>query len=144
MSEAPTLQVLESRLHEPLPVHERVKLLNEMSEQLYERDPARGVEVAREAIDLARATGDASSEAQGLYGLGRNLHSLADYPAVLETQGTALMLFRALGDAHGEARCCNLLGITHRQLSDYGRALEMYDAALKCFRAASYISRARP
>ena len=134
MSEAPTLQVLESRLHEPLPVHERVKLLNEMSEQLYERDPARGVEVAREAIDLARATGDGPGEAQGLYGLGRNLHSLADYPAVLETQNSALMLFRALGDAHGEARCRNLLGITHRQLSDYGRALEMYDAALKGFR----------
>jgi diguanylate cyclase (GGDEF)-like protein len=128
------LQVLEARLHEPLPVHERVKLLNEMAEQLYERDAARGAEVAREAIDLSRATGDAAGEAQGLYCLGRNLHSRADYPAVIETQTTALALFRALGDAHGEARCCNLLGITHRQLSDYGRALEMYDAALKGFR----------
>ena len=57
MSGRPTLQALEARLHEPLPVHERVKLLNEMSEQLYERDAARGAEVAREAIDLARATG---------------------------------------------------------------------------------------
>jgi diguanylate cyclase (GGDEF)-like protein len=128
------LQVLEARLHEPLPVHERVKLLNEVAEQLYERDAARGAEVAREAIDLSRATGDAAGEAQGLYCLGRNLHSRADYPAVIETQTTALALFRALGDAHGEARCCNLLGITHRQLSDYGRALEMYDAALKGFR----------
>jgi diguanylate cyclase (GGDEF)-like protein len=128
------LQDLETRLHEPLQVHERVRLLNEMAEQLYERDPARGAQVAREAIDLARATGDASGEAQGLYCLGRNLHSQGDYPAVIEAQNSALGLFRALGDAHGEARCCNLLGITHRQLSDYGRALEMYDAALKGFR----------
>ena len=134
MSGATRLEALETRLHEPLPVHARVKLLNEVAEQLYERDPARGVQVAREAIDLARATGDALGEAQGLYCLGRNLHSLADYPAVNETQNEALALFRALGDAHGEARCCNLLGITHRQLSDYGRALEMYDAALKGFR----------
>ena len=130
------LAELEARLHEPLPVHERVKVLNEMSEQLYERDPARGAEVAREAIDLARATGEALGEAQGLYCLGRNLNSQADYPAVIETQTAALAIFRALGDAHGVARCCNLLGITHRQLSDYGRALEMYDAALKGFRDA--------
>src|SRR5687768_14344735 len=128
------LQALETRLHEPLPVHERVRVLNEMAEQLYERDAARGVQVAREAIDLARATGDATGEAQGLYCLGRNLHSQADYPAVIETQTTALALFRTLGDAHGEARCCNLLGITHRQLSDYGRALELYETALKGFR----------
>ena len=130
------LKALEARLHEPLPVHERVKLLNEMSEQLYERDAARGAAVAREAIDLARATGDVAGEAQGLYCLGRNLYSQSDYPAVIETQATSLALFKALGDAHGEARCCNLLGITHRQLSDYGRALEMYDAALKGFRDA--------
>jgi hypothetical protein len=59
------LKALEARLHEPMPVHERVRVLNEMAEQLYERDAARGVEVAREAIDLARATADAAGEAQG-------------------------------------------------------------------------------
>lgn len=128
------LQALEARLHEPLPVRERIRVLNDIAEQLYERDAARGTEVAREAIELARATGDAAGEAQGLYGLGRNLYSQADYPAVFETQASALALFRALADAHGEARCCNLLGITHRQLADYGRALEMYEAALKGFR----------
>ena len=128
------LKALESRLHEPLPVHERVKVLNAIAEELYERDATRGAEVAREAIDLARATGDVAGEAQALYCLGRNLHSRADYPAVIETQNSALALFRALGDPHGEARCSNLLGITHRQLSDYGRALELYDAALKGFR----------
>ena len=128
------LKELETRLHEPLPVHERVRVLNEMSEQLYERDAARGAAVAREAIDLARATGDALGEAQGLYCLGRNLYSQADYPAVFETQAASAAIFRSLADVHGEARCSNLLGITHRQLSDYGRALEMYDAALKGFR----------
>ncbi|MGZ5041131.1 MAG: diguanylate cyclase [Usitatibacter sp.] len=127
---------LESRLHEPLPVHERVRLLNEISEQLYEREPARGAALAREAIELARATGDTPGEAQALYCLGRNLYSQADYPAVLETQNTALSLFRSMGNAEGEARCCNLLGSTHRQLSDSGRALEMYEAALKGFRDA--------
>ncbi len=134
MSTVADLQVLETRLHEPLPVHERVRLLNEMAEQLYERDAARGGQLAREAIDLARATGDAPGEAQGLYCLGRNLYSQADYPAVFETQAASAALFHSLADHHGEARCCNLLGITHRQLSDYGRALEMYDAALKGFR----------
>ena len=128
------IERLEARLHEPMQVHERVRLLNDVAEQLYERDPARGIVVAREAIDLARATGDAAGEAQGLYCLGRNLHSQGDYPAVIESQSTALALFRTLDDGHGEARCSNLLGITHRQLSDYGRALEMYDAALKGFR----------
>ena len=129
-----TVAQLESRLHEPLPVHERVKLLNEMAEQLYERDAARGATVAREAVELARATGDALGEAQALYCLGRNLYSQADYPAVFETQAASAALFRALADAHGEARCANLLGITYRQLSDYGRALESYDTALKGFR----------
>ena len=32
---APSLQSLEARLHEPLAVHERVRLLNEISEYLY-------------------------------------------------------------------------------------------------------------
>ena len=132
--EAAALDALETRLHEPLSVHERVRLLNEMAEQLYERDAERGVAVSREAVELARATGDVPGEAQALYCLGRNLYSKADYPSVFETQNAALALFHTLGDAHGEARCCNLLGITHRQLSDYGRALEMYEAALKGFR----------
>jgi diguanylate cyclase (GGDEF)-like protein len=129
-----TLERLENRLHEPLTVHERVRLLNEMAEQLYERDSERGATLAREAIELARATGDVPGEAQGLYCLGRNLYSKADYPAVFETQNSALTLFHALGDVHGEARASNLVGITHRQLADYGRALEMYEAALRGFR----------
>jgi diguanylate cyclase (GGDEF)-like protein len=105
-----------------------------MASQLHERDAVRGAELAREAIGLARATGDAIGEAQGLFCLGRNLHSQADYPSVFETQNAALVLFRSLGDVHGEAKCLNLLGITHRQLADYGRALELYEAALKGFR----------
>jgi diguanylate cyclase (GGDEF)-like protein len=128
------LDLLEARLHEPLPVHERVRLLNDMAAELCERDAARGATVAREAIELARATGDALGEAQGLFGLGRNLHSQADYPAVFETQNAALAIFKSLGDIHGEARCLNLLGTTCRQLSDLGRALEMYEGALRGFR----------
>jgi diguanylate cyclase (GGDEF)-like protein len=128
------LDPLEARLREPLSVHERVRILNEMAEHLYERDAARGVALAREAVELARATADAPGEAQALYCLGRNLYSQGDYPSVFETQAVALELFRALSDAGGVARASNLLGITHRQLSDYGRALEMYDAALKGFR----------
>jgi diguanylate cyclase (GGDEF)-like protein len=130
------LRTLEERLHEPLPVHERVRLLNQIAEGLYEREPARGVTLARESVGLARATGDVPGEAQALYCLGRNLFSIADYPAVFETQNDGLALFRGLGDGEGEARCLNLLGITHRQLSDYGRALEMYEAALRGFRAS--------
>jgi len=136
VSSTTDLATLEARLHEPLSVHERIRVLNDMSELLYERDAARGAAVAREAIDLARATGDVLGEAQGLFGLGRNLHSQSDYPAVFETQNAGLALFRSLGDVHGEARCLNLLGITHRQLSDYGRALELYEQALKGFREA--------
>ncbi len=129
-----TLRELEARLHEPLPVQERVRLLNDIAGELYERDAGRGASLAREAVELARATGDAPGEAQALYCLGRNLHAVADYPAVFETQSAALSQFRSLGDTHGEARCANLLGITYRQLSDYGRALEMYEAALGGFR----------
>jgi diguanylate cyclase (GGDEF)-like protein len=131
-----TLQELEARLNEPLPVRERVRLLNEVSEALYERDAARGAALAREAIELAHASGDRAGEAQSRYCLGRNLHSQADYAAVFEVEDSAIAIFRELGDREGEARCLNLLGITWRQLSDYGRALETYEAALKLFRAA--------
>jgi diguanylate cyclase (GGDEF)-like protein len=130
------LHHLEARLHEPLALPERVRLLNEIAEQLYERESVRGAKLAREAMDLARASGDVAGEAQALYCLGRNLHSQADYPAVFEAQDTALSLFRTLGDIAGEARCRNLLGITYRQLGEYGQALEMYEQALKGFREA--------
>ena len=128
------IERLEMRLHEPRPVHERVHVLNEMSELLYERDPVRGAALAREALELSRATHDAPGEAQALYCLGRNLHSQAEYPGVFETQNAALAIFRATGNAGGEARASNLLGITYKQLADYGHALEMYDVALKGFR----------
>ncbi|HEX6634272.1 MAG TPA: tetratricopeptide repeat-containing diguanylate cyclase [Usitatibacter sp.] len=128
------LHAREARLNEPLPVRERVRLLNEVSEALYDRDPARGAALAREAIELALAGGERSGEAQAYYCLARNLHSQADYPAALEAQEAAIALFRVLGDLDGESRCLNLLGITWRQLSDYGRALEMYEAALRGFR----------
>jgi hypothetical protein len=49
-----SLEKLELRLHEPMPVPERVRLLNEISEQLYEREPRRGATLAREAIERAR------------------------------------------------------------------------------------------
>lgn len=127
---------LEARLKEPAPVHDRVRVLNTLAEALYERDAERGVTLATESIELARATGDMAGEAQALYCLGRNHYSRADYPLVFETQAAALALFQKLDDAHGEARVHNLLGITHRQLSDYGRALELYDLALKGFREA--------
>ena len=125
------------RLHEPLPVQDRVRILNELSEALYERDPVRGAQLAREGVELARATQDSVAEAQALYCLGRNLYSQAEYPGVFETQNAALEIFRALGHADGEARCTNLLGITYKQLADYGHALEMYEAALKGFRETS-------
>jgi diguanylate cyclase (GGDEF)-like protein len=128
------LEQLELRLHEPLPVQDRVRLLNEISEELYEREPTRGATLAREALELARATHDVRGEAQALYCLGRNLYSQAEYPGVFETQNTSLVLFRSLGNTDGEARCSNLLGITYKQLADYGHALEMYEAALKGFR----------
>ena len=131
---AERLDELEGRLHEPLPVHDRVRLLNDISEASYERDATRGAMLARESAKLARASGDVPGEAQACYCLGRNLHSLGDYPGVLEAQDSALALFRSYGDPEGEARCLNLLGITWRQLSDYGRALEMYEAALQAFR----------
>jgi len=136
MTTIESLRNLQDRLHEPLSVHERVRLLNRIAEELYEREPARGVTMARESVGLARATADTPGEAQALYCLGRNLFSIADYPAVFETQNDALALFRGMNDGVGEAKCLNLLGITHRQLSDYGRALEMYEAALRGFRAA--------
>jgi len=136
MTTIESLRNLQDRLHEPLSVHERVRLLNRIAEELYEREPARGVTMARESVGLARATADTPGEAQALYCLGRNLFSIADYPAVFETQNDALALFRGMNDSEGEAKCLNLLGITHRQLSDYGRALEMYEAALRGFRAA--------
>ena len=128
------IERLELRLHEPRPVEERVRLLNEISELLYERDPVRGAELAREALELARATHDTPAEAQALYCLGRNLYSQAEYPGVFETQNAALAIFRDLAHVDGVARCTNLLGITYKQLADYGHALEMYEAALQGFR----------
>ena len=109
MTTIESLRNLQDRLHEPLSVHERVRLLNRIAEELYEREPARGVTMARESVGLARATADTPGEAQALYCLGRNLFSIADYPAVFETQNDALALFRGMNDSEGEAKCLNLL-----------------------------------
>jgi two-component system, cell cycle response regulator len=105
---------LEVRLHEPLALHERISLLNELSLLLAERDAARGATLAREAMELAHATGDVAAEAQALDGLARNLHAQGDHAAAFVAQDRALDLFRSCAET------------AHRRLEQASRDAERY------------------
>jgi diguanylate cyclase (GGDEF)-like protein len=94
-----TLQRLEMRLHEPMPVHERARLLSVLSALLAGNDAHRGSALALEAIELARAIGDAAVEAEAVDALAKNLVVQGDHVGASSAQDRALTLFRSCAEA---------------------------------------------
>ncbi|MFN8494491.1 MAG: tetratricopeptide repeat protein [Caldilineaceae bacterium] len=121
-----------------LPAHQpalRIFILNGFSDVLWRisRFPeARSY--AEQALQLARACGDAAGTASGLSNLG----VVAVLTGELSTASTAfqeaLVIYQALGDQSGEARCRMNLGAIAESLRDYTTAEAHLQASLGIIR----------
>jgi CHAT domain-containing protein/tetratricopeptide (TPR) repeat protein len=87
------------------------------------------------ALALARAAGDAPSEAEARRGLGRTLLRQGHHDQAAAALEAALALFEALEDERGAARTQSHLGSVAMQQGRRDEARELYDAAGAAFAA---------
>ncbi|MFD8379515.1 tetratricopeptide repeat protein [Streptomyces sp. NPDC059679] len=97
-------------------------------------DNAGAAELAEQALDLFRALGDRSGEANALWDLGR-VRLGGDYAGAAELFEQALDVFRALGDRLGEANALRELGRVRWLMGAYTGVTELAEQALDLFRA---------
>lgn len=95
-----------------------------------DRDPALGLEAAREALPAARRLGHRTGEAALLTAMGMMHNVLGENGTALERYGEALELYRAAGDREGEADALRSEGVSFYDLGRYDEALERYLTAL--------------
>ncbi|NML48989.1 tetratricopeptide repeat protein [Streptomyces sp. R302] len=88
----------------------------------------------RNALDLARETGDQGVAASALAALGTVATRRRAYDRAHEHCAQALALFQELGDRGGEARCLTDLGIVHERQGRYEDAHEHHRKALHVYR----------
>jgi non-specific serine/threonine protein kinase len=94
---------------------------------------ADALRMSREALDLARQSGDSRSTADALYARGNAL--LATHVAEAQSLfDEALTVFQALDDQWGVAMTMNIKGEMARLDGDYEAAGELYQQALVLFR----------
>ncbi|MFJ5139765.1 BTAD domain-containing putative transcriptional regulator [Streptomyces sp. NPDC088707] len=88
----------------------------------------------RNALDLARETGDQGAMASALAALGTVFTRRRAYDRAHDHCVRALALFQELGDRGGEARCLTDLGIVHERQGRHEDAHEHHRQALHVYR----------
>jgi CHAT domain-containing protein/tetratricopeptide (TPR) repeat protein len=90
----------------------------------------------RQAIALARAARDASTESQALTNLGGFYAERAQEEEARRYLSRAIPLSISLHDENGEARALNALGQLYIRLGEYDKALSLYKSELRRLRLA--------
>ena len=97
------------------------------------RDYERAGQFRREALDVARATGDTVFVARALNRVG-NWHLNLEQPTEARRHHEeALTVFEAIGDAHGVAETIDLIAMSHLIAGDEVTAAESYERSVTLF-----------
>lgn len=105
---------------------ERVAALTRLAALAAHAEPARALELATEAVELARRAADRHGEMEALYVLGYVRRHLADYPAALEAIEQSIALALALRDERALANGHDLLGLTLLRIGQVDEALDAH------------------
>jgi pentatricopeptide repeat protein len=100
----------------------------------HQRRPDKALGHARQVLTLARASGDAVQEANGLSTIGWLYAQLGDYPRALAHCRPGLDAYHDLGDRNGEAATWDSLGYVHHHRGEYALAATCYLHALELSR----------
>ncbi|MFO7627399.1 MAG: tetratricopeptide repeat protein, partial [Candidatus Fermentibacteraceae bacterium] len=126
------VEELECRL-EKSDENQRAGILNELAALVTESNPDHGARLSREALDVARATGNAAQEAAAHFGLGDAGRVTGDYRSALEHYSLAFDLFGNQGNALQKGRCLRRLGDIHYFVTNLDHSLRYYLRALRVF-----------
>lgn len=111
----------------------RLRLLCELSYQLYFSDAQKGLLYADTAIALSKKFPGLSYAGQAYRAKGINHWAMSDFGLSLRSYDTALNIFQRLNDTAGIANTWSSLGITFKSMGDAPKALEYHFQALKLF-----------
>ncbi len=102
----------------------RVKILNNLSFYNRQSQPERGVELGKEALELANKINWPKGKAQALAMVGINYEALGNYELALEFETKSLQLNRSLGRRSSEASMLANISLIYLHQSDYSQALK--------------------
>lgn len=84
-----------------------------------------------QSLELARAFGDRSDEAEILNGIGKIHTRMREYEAALDFFNRSLAIARDIGDRRAEAHSLNNIGVVEMRNRELERALESFTASLE-------------
>lgn len=124
-----TLATKRRRVDVALSDAERLAALNELCAALYEYDSNEAVEVADEALRLARETGNSLGQAWAMHNRGWAYSSLGRLDEALDDQLSARAHFELEGDMKGVANALMAIGDLYGDVGDSATALEYLERA---------------
>jgi diguanylate cyclase (GGDEF)-like protein len=132
---APSPVDLEERLDRaretPVPGHELVDALNELSWAVRQKEPQRSLELATEARARARELAYQEGLGWALRTSGHAHYRLAEYAAALADSLEALAIFEHLELAAGRASAAGGVGMAYTRLADYKLGLRYHRESLR-------------
>ena len=108
---------------------ERLAALNDLCAALYEYDSNEAVEVANEALRLAKETGDTLGQAWAMHNRGWAFSSLGRLDEALDDQLSARAHFELEGNMQGVANALMAIGDLYGDVGDSATALEYLERA---------------
>ncbi len=102
----------------------RVRILLDSSDQYAFTKTDQALQLAEEALDLARKLRYKNGEALALNQCGELFHFMGDFPKALDYQFEALHINRELKDLLAEAVTEGYIGIVYNELGEYRQALQ--------------------
>jgi DNA-binding SARP family transcriptional activator len=96
------------------------------------------LELSKEAVDLARRTGDIAQQASALRQHGYLCYRCGRHDQAFPALEEALRLSRQAGDRHAEAQTLNVSGVVYYYGGNYAQALALWKEALRVCREVGF------
>ena len=113
---------------------EKINLLLELSNYYMSHLPTRTIEVASEALELAKKENDKGLEADALYAIGDGYRLLGENIKALDYFLQTFKIYNDLSNKEGAAKCANNIGRIYRFLGNFPTALEYHLNAMNVYR----------
>ncbi len=109
----------------------RVNLMNNLSYEWQGIDPAKAMDYAQKALDVAAKINYRSGKAYSLTNIANIYSNRAEYELALQHYTSARQIKKEIGDKEGEGKSLLGIGNVYLFLGNYNKALEHYLMSLK-------------
>jgi len=127
------IQELESKVQQAKSALEKAELQSQLSWQLVNINPKRGIEIGQEAYELAESIGYMPGMAKSLRAQASCLSFLSQYQLALEKAKRSVSLYRKLKEPRGLASAKVILAECGIKLGHFKDAIEFYAKAYKIY-----------